>query len=207
MRRLLTDPAEPAGTAIAEAVEVLRGGGVVAYPTDTLYGLAVDPANETAVRRLFDLKGRDAAAAIALIAADAAQAEHAGQFGPVERRLAVAFWPGPLTIVVPAADTLSRLLAPRGTLGVRVPAHAVARALAQQFGGCITATSANRSGAAAPASAADVARAFSDGVDLLLDGGPARGGAPSTIVEVVDGRLTLHRAGAIAWDRVLESVE
>ena len=207
MRRLLTDPAEPDETAIAEAVEVLRSGGVVAYPTDTLYGLAVDPANDTAVRRLFDLKGRDAAAAIALIAADAAQAEHAGQFGPIERRLGTAFWPGPLTIVVPAADTLSRLLAPRGTLGVRVPAHAVARALAEQFGECITATSANRSGGSAPVSAAEVARAFSDGVDLLLDAGAARGGAPSTIVEVVDGRLTLHRAGAIAWDRVLESVE
>jgi len=207
MRRLFTDPVRPDETAIAEAVEVLRGGGVVAYPTDTLYGLAVDPANDTAVRRLFDLKGRDAAAAIALIAADAAQAEHAGRFGPIERRLAAAFWPGPLTIVVPAADALSRLLAPRGTLGVRVPAHAVARALAQQLGECITATSANRSGAAAPATAADVVRAFSDGVDLLLDGGAAPGGAPSTIVEVVQGRLTRHRAGAIVWDRVLESVE
>jgi len=75
------------------------------------------------------------------------------------------------------------------------------------LGECITATSANRSGAAAPATAADVVRAFSDGVDLLLDGGAAPGGAPSTIVEVVQGRLTMHRAGAIAWDRVLESVE
>jgi L-threonylcarbamoyladenylate synthase len=207
MRRLLTDPEQPDEEAIVEAVGVLRGGGVVAYPTDTLYGLAVDPANDTAVRRLFDLKGRDAATAIALIAADAAQAEHAGRFGPVQRRLATAFWPGPLTIVVPATDTLSQLLAPRGTLGVRVPAHAVARALAERFAQCVTATSANRSGAAAPASAADVVRAFSDGVDLLLDAGAARGGPPSTIVEVVDGRLTLHRAGAIAWDRVLESLE
>ena len=207
MRRLLTDPGQPDAAAIAEAVEVLRRGGVVAYPTDTLYGLAVDPANETAVERLFDLKGRDAAAAIALIATDAAQAARAGRFGPIERRLGGAFWPGPLTIVVPAADTLSRRLAPRGTLGVRVPAHAVARTLAEQFGECITATSANRSGAAAPASAAEVARAFSDGVDLLLDAGPAPGGAPSTVVEVVDARLTLHRAGAIAWDRVLEFLE
>ena len=81
MRRLLTDPGQPDAAAIAEAVEVLRRGGVVAYPTDTLYGLAVDPANETAVERLFDLKGRDAAAAIALIAADAesSQLEGVGQ--------------------------------------------------------------------------------------------------------------------------------
>jgi L-threonylcarbamoyladenylate synthase len=207
MRRLVTDPEQPDEAAIVEAVGVLRSGGVVAYPTDTLYGLAVDPTSDPAVRRLFDLKGRDAAEAIALIAADPAQAEHAGRFGPIERRLGTAFWPGPLTIVVPAADTLSRLLAPRGTLGVRVPAHAVARALARHFGECITATSANRSGAAAPASAAGVVRAFSEGVDLLLDAGAARGGAASTIVEVVDGRLTLHRPGAIAWDRVLEFVQ
>ena len=206
MRRLLTDPERPDETAIVEAVGVLRRGGVVAYPTDTLYGLAVDPANDMAVQRLFELKGRDAAAAIALIAADPAQAEHAGRFGPIERRLGAAFWPGPLTIVVPAANTLSRLLAPGGTLGVRVPAHAVARALAKQFGACITATSANRSGAAAPASAAGVLGAFPDGVDLVLDGGAVLGRAPSTIVEVIDGRLTLHRAGAIAWDRVLESI-
>src|SRR6187397_543753 len=117
MRRLFTDPVRPDETAIAEAVEVLRRGGVVAYPTDTLYGLAVDPASDAAVRKLFDLKGRDAAAAIALIAADPTQAEQAGRFGPIERRLAASFWPGPLTIVVPAAATLSSLLAPRGTLG------------------------------------------------------------------------------------------
>jgi L-threonylcarbamoyladenylate synthase len=207
MRRLVSDPDQPDHAAIAEAVGVLHGGGVVAYPTDTLYGLAVDPASDAAVRKLFDLKGRDAAAAIALIAADPTQAEQAGRFGPIERRLAASFWPGPLTIVVPAAATLSSLLAPRGTLGVRVPDHAVARALAQRFGECITATSANPSGAAAPASAAGVVRAFPAGVDLLIDAGPSRGGAPSTIVEVVDGRLRLHRAGAIAWERVLEFLE
>jgi L-threonylcarbamoyladenylate synthase len=147
------------------------------------------------------------AAAIALIAAEPAQAEHAGRFGAIERRLGASFWPGPLTIVVPAAETMSQLLAPRGTLGVRVPDHPVARELARRFGECITATSANPSGTAAPASAAGVVRAFSEGIDLLLDAGGSRGGAPSTIVEVVDGRLILHRAGAIAWERVLESVQ
>jgi L-threonylcarbamoyladenylate synthase len=207
MRRLVSDPERPDETAIAEAVDVLRRGGIVAYPTDTLYGLAVDPTSDAAVRKLFGLKGRDAAAAIALIAAEPAQAEHAGRFGAIERRLGASFWPGPLTIVVPAAEAMSQLLAPRGTLGVRVPDHPVARELARRFGECITATSANPSGAAAPASAAGVVRAFSEGVDLLLDAGVSRGGAPSTIVEVVDGRLTLHRAGAIAWNRVLESVQ
>jgi len=206
MRRVVSDPVVPGEAAIAEAAAVLRRGGVVAFPTDTLYGLAVDPRRDEAVGRLFALKGRDAGAAIALIAADASQAEGAGRFGPVERRLAAAFWPGPLTIVVPAAAARSPPLSTRGTVGVRVPAHAVARALAGALGACITATSANRSGAVAPVTAADVSEAFTDGVDLLLDAGPAPGGAPSTIVEVVGSGLTLHRAGAIAWERVLESV-
>jgi L-threonylcarbamoyladenylate synthase len=207
MRRVVSDPVVPGDAAIAEAADVLRRGGVVAYPTDTLYGLAVDPRRDEAVERLFALKGRDAGAAIALIAADVSQAEGAGRFGPVERRLAAAFWPGPLTIVVPAAAALSPLLSPRGTIGVRVPAHAVARALASALGECVTATSANRSGAVAPVTAADVSEAFAGGVDLLLDAGPAPGGAPSTIVEVIGSHLTLHRAGAIAWERVLESIE
>ena len=210
MRRLVSDPDVPAEAVVAEAADILRRGGIVAYPTDTLYGLAVDPRNDAAVGRLFSLKGRDAAAAIALIAADPSQAERAGRFGPLERRIAAAFWPGPLTIVVPADARLSRRLAPRGTVGVRVPAHAVARALAAGLGECITATSANRSGAAAPATPADVAQTFADGidlVDLLIDAGPAPGGAPSTIVEVIESAPTLHRAGAIAWERVLESVE
>lgn len=207
MRRLVSDPDLPDPRVIAEAAAILGRGGIVAYPTDTLYGLAVDPRNEDAVGRLFALKGRDAAAAIALIAADAGQAGHAGRLGPVERRLAAAFWPGPLTIVVPADPSLSAQLAPRGTLGVRVPDHAVARALAAAFGECITATSANRSGAAAPSTPDAVVLGFAEGIDLLIDAGPARGGPPSTIVEVVESGLTLHRAGAIAWERVLEFVQ
>ena len=207
MRIERVDPRSPDLAVVQAAVDVLRRGGVVAYPTDTLYGLAVDPTSDAAVRALFALKGRDAAAAIALIAADQAQAEHAGSLGATERRLAAAFWPGPLTIVVPASPAMSSLLAPRGTLGVRVPANAVARALALRFGECITATSANASGAEPPSTAQDAARSLGSGIDLVLDGGPAPGGPPSTIVEVVGGRLTLHRAGAIGWDRVLESVE
>jgi L-threonylcarbamoyladenylate synthase len=207
IRRIVTDPVVPAEATITEAAEVLRRGGVVAYPTDTLYGLGVDPRCDAAVERLFALKGRGAGAAIALIAADAAQAEGAGRFGPVDRRLAAAFWPGPLTIVVPAAAAFSPLLSPRGTVGVRVPAHAVARALACALGECLTATSANRSGEMAAVTADEVSGTFGGGIDLLLDAGPAPGGPPSTIVEVIGSRLTLHRAGAIAWERVLESIE
>jgi L-threonylcarbamoyladenylate synthase len=193
---------------IEAAASELRRGGIVAYPTDTLYGLAIDPRNQAAVARLFAVKGRAAASAIPLSAADAVMAERAAArgFGPLEHRLASAFWPGPLTIVVPASPAMSAALAPGGTLGVRVPAHAVARALSTTFGHCITATSANLSGAPPCVTADDVESSLHQHLDFLLDGGPAPGGPPSTIVELVDGRPVLHRAGAIAWERVLEFV-
>lgn len=208
MIRLVVDPLEPSAQAIAAAVEVLRAGGVVAYPTDTLYGLAADPRRDDAVRRLFEVKARDRAAAVALIAADVAQAQQAGAFEASELALARAFWPGPLTIVVPAAPMLSEWLsAGLGTVGVRVPAHAVARALAAAHGWCITATSANPSGQSAPRTPGEVADALGDRIDALVDGGAAPGGPPSTIVEFADGRPVLRRRGAIAWERVLESLQ
>lgn len=193
--------------ALAAAVETLRAGGVVAYPTDTLYGLAVDPRSDAAVARLFEVKGRDRSQPIPLIAADLSQAQRAGRFGRDELRLANAFWPGPLSIVVPAADAVApSALAADGTVAIRVPAHDLARELAAAFGFCLTATSANRSGqppTASPGVAADTLR---DRLDLLLDGGDAPGGPPSTIVAVGEGGPTLVRAGAIAWERVLESL-
>jgi L-threonylcarbamoyladenylate synthase len=207
MRRAVVDAFVPDPGSIAEAAGILREGGIVGYPTDTLYGLAVDPRNAAAVARLIALKGRAASSSIALIAADAAMAEEAGAFGAIERTLARAFWPGPLTIVVAASPAMSTLLAPRRTLGVRVPDHAVARALSAASGGCITATSANRSGREPAVSAGEVERGVGDGIDFLLDAGPAPGGPPSTIVEVIDGRPTLHRGGAVPWERVLESLE
>jgi len=208
MLQFVIDPGTEPGGALSAAAGILREGGVVAYPTDTLYGLAVNPRSEEAVRRLFRLKGRAAEAAIPLIAADVSQAEEAGTFGPAEMRLAVSFWPGPLTIVVPADRGLSRSLAgPRGTVGVRVPAHPLARALAAAFGGCISSTSANRSGEPPAMTAGQVVAGLGETLDVLLDGGPAPGGPPSTIVEMVNGVPTLHRAGAVAWERVLESLE
>src|SRR5262245_34934053 len=135
MKRFAVDAIAPDRAIIAEVAAILRAGGVVAYPTDTLYGLAVDPRRDAAVRKLFDVKARDHSNAIALIAADTAQASTAGVLGPDELTLAERFWPGPLTIVAPAAEGLSRWLAGElGTVGVRVPAHAVARALAASFG-------------------------------------------------------------------------
>jgi L-threonylcarbamoyladenylate synthase len=207
LRRITVTAERPDAAAIAEAAEVLRAGGVVAFPTDTLYGLAVDPRRDDAVERLFALKGRRPDAAVPLVAADIEQAAAAGRFGPVEMRLVAAFWPGPLSLVVPALDAVSRVaLADGGTVAIRVPAHAVARALAAALGFCITATSANTSGAP-PAESADRVAATLAHIDLLLDGGHVPGGPPSTIVAVGGERPVLVRAGAIAWDRVLKSLQ
>ena len=191
--------------AIERAADALRRGGIVAYPTDTLYGLAVDPRRDDAVARLYAAKGRDERSAVALIAADVAQAQTAGTFRAAELRLAARFWPGPLTIVVPAAAGMSHLLSSaRRTLGVRVPAQPVARAIAAALGSCITATSANRSGQPPAVRPDEVEWALGEAIAVLIDDGPAPGGLPSTLVEVVDGVPVQHRRGAIAWERVLE---
>jgi L-threonylcarbamoyladenylate synthase len=207
MQIIRVDAAAPRAAEIAQAAAVIRSGGVVAYPTDTLYGLAADPFSDGAVERLFDVKGRDRSAAVPLIAATLDQARAAGTFGAREARLAEAFWPGPLAIVVPARASLSRALLGGGsTIAIRVPAHPVARALAAAFGACITATSANASGSPAATTALETA-ALGDRVDAIVDAGAAPGGAPSTIVELTDDGPRLVRAGAVAWDRVLESLE
>ena len=208
MLSLTVDPANPDSTVIARAADILRGGGVVAYPTDTLYGLAVDPTNDTAVDRLFAVKERDTGSAIALIAADLRQARTAGEFLDIDLRLAETFWPGPLTIVVPASPAICALLTAKDrTIGVRVPAHAVARSIAAALGLCITATSANRSGLPAATTPEQVRSTLADRIDCLVDGGSAPGGLPSTIVRAANGRIDVLRAGAIASERVLESLQ
>jgi L-threonylcarbamoyladenylate synthase len=203
MQRLAVDPEHPDAATMIRAAGVLARGGVVAYPTDTLYGLAVDPRNDRAVERLFQAKERAAGVAVPLIAGSIDQAFAVASFSGAEERLARAFWPGPLSILLPAASVIShRVRGGDGTVAVRVPAHAVARALPLAFGCAVTATSANRSGAA-PAATAQEAGTMADVIDALVDAGPAPGGPPSTIVQLTDQGPRLLRAGAIAWDRVL----
>ena len=205
--RLPVDPLAPAAAAVEEAVRVLRGGGLVAYPTDTLYGLGADPRQPEAVERLFRAKGRAADKAVPLVAADLRQVERqVGVLTPLARRLAERFWPGPLTLVIEAAPMLdSRLLAQGETVAVRVPDLPLARALAQALDAPLTATSANRAGAPPPATAAATAAALASAVALVLDGGPTAAGEPSTIVDARGASPVLLRRGVVAWDRVLES--
>ena len=203
--RLIVDPRRPDPAAIAEAAAVIRDGGIVAYPTDTLYGLAADPRDPRAVARLFAVKGRPADRAVPVIAADERAAVEAGRLAGRTRALARHFWPGPLTLLVRADPRLAPAVYSESRLvGVRVPDSEVARALALAAGGLITATSANRSGAGATADPNDLEPLAASGLDLLLDAGPAPGGPPSTIVDVTAELPLLVRPGAVAWERVLE---
>jgi L-threonylcarbamoyladenylate synthase len=207
MQRVFVDADGRSDAAVAAAVDVLRQGGVVAFPTDTLYGLAVDPRSDAAVAKLFALKGRGVTAAVPLIGASIEQVILAGILGPRERRIAAAFWPGPLSIVIPPSQAIARgVLGGEDTVAVRVPAHRVARQLAAAFGFCITATSANPTGSP-PAISADAVASALPQVDLLLDGGDAPGGAPSTIVGFDSDAPVLIRAGAVPWERVLKSLQ
>jgi L-threonylcarbamoyladenylate synthase len=204
MRRLVVDPAAINDLVLHQAVLAIRRGGVVAMPTDTLYGLAVDPFRVEAVERLFAVKGRDASRALLLIAADVDQVRSwIGDLPPLAARLGSRFWPGPLTLLLaPPAALPPAVSAGTSRVGVRVPAHAVARALCGACGGPLTATSANMSGDPASANPDDIARALGDRIDVLVDAGMAPGGPPSTIVDATGVVPVLVRAGAIAWDEI-----
>lgn len=179
----------------------------MAFPTDTLYGLAVDATSADAVAALFDLKGRGAQAALPFVAASRAQVESWCGLGEVDGRLADVFWPGPLTIIRPAPSVVVPAAhAGAGTVAIRVPDHPVARALADAWGAPVTATSANRSGEPPASRVSDLASLASPRV-LVIDGGDARGGPPSTIVDARESPPRLIRAGAIAWERVLHSLQ
>ena len=204
MLRVVVDPVQPDPVAVAGAAATLRGGGVVAIPTDTLYGLAADPWNQAAVARVFAIKGRPDDRALPLVAADIDQVKQwIGELDAVATRLVQKFWPGPLTLVMPAPEAIApEVTAGGSTVGVRVPSHAVTRALCAAFGRPLTATSANVSGQPATGNPGEVADQLSADLDLLLDAGTTPGGAPSTIVDVTDGELRLIRAGAVSWKDV-----
>ena len=186
------------------AVEVIRSGGLVAIPTDTLYGLAADPFNAKAVDRVFAAKGRAEAQAVALVAADSAQVlARLGPLTPMARRLADHFWPGPLTILMLASAALAPgVSAGTGLVGVRVPDHRVTRDLCRLASLPLVATSANMSGKQPTHDPDDVAAAFGDSIDVLVDSGPTPGGPPSTIVDATGASPRLIRAGAIPLERI-----
>jgi L-threonylcarbamoyladenylate synthase len=186
---------------LEDGIAALQAGELVVYPTETFYAIGADAFSPTALRRLFELKRREPDRPIGLIAADSAMAFSVAREIPIDaRRLADAFWPGPLTIVLPARDDIAPELTGSDGVGVRVSPNPVARALSAGIGRPITATSANLSGQA-PASTLDQARAeLGEKVKVYLEGGKLTASAPSTVIAVgVDGSgWKMVRVGAIS---------
>lgn len=193
------DPERPAAEILSRAAEVLRAGRLVAYPTETFYGLACDPRDPVAIEAVYAAKGRPDRLALPLLAADAASIAPFAVTTEGARRLMEAFWPGPLTLVLEAAaDLPPRLLGGGRTVGVRVSPHPVAAGLARAFGTPIVATSANHSGAPPPGTAREVEASLGDSVDLIIDAGPTRGGSASTVVDLTRDPPHLVRSGAVS---------
>jgi L-threonylcarbamoyladenylate synthase len=207
MIRVVVSAAAPDPVSIERAASTLRAGGIGAVPTDTLYGLAANPFDGTAVSRLFTMKNRALERALPLVAADLGQVRACvGIITPLADRLADRFWPGPLTLVFAAPTSLAaEVTGASGTVGIRVPAHDVTRALCAAAGVPLTATSANISGKPPTNDPDVVATELGAYLDVLVDAGYTPGGPPSTIVDVTGLEPRLIRAGAIAWHAVLSA--
>ena len=192
--------ADKNSAAIRDALAALAAGEAIVYPTETFYALGVDALSPDALERLFAIKGREPGKPVALIAADTAMAfAVARDVAPQARVLAEAFWPGPLTLVLPARDGISAaLIGADGGVGVRVSSHPIARALAAGLRGPLTATSANLAGEP-PAVEPDAARrALGAKVKAFVEDGRLAGGAPSTVVAVDRSGMRVLRPGAVS---------
>ena len=192
---------------VQRAVDILRGGGLVAYPTDTVYGLAVLPGNEQAVARLFEAKRRNSFQPMPLLIASEEMAPTlAASVSSEAQALMAAFWPGALTIILAKAQTF-RSLAVGETVGLRVPDHPLPGELSRLLGSPITGTSANSAGGAEPLTADDVRAQLGDAVDLVIDGGRCSGGRPSTVVDCTASPPRIVRQGAISEAALLRVLD
>jgi L-threonylcarbamoyladenylate synthase len=185
---------------IDKAVAILRRGGLVAFPTETVYGLGADARNPEALRKLYATKGRPAAHPVIVHLADMSQlAQWARELPPTAAKLAARFWPGPMTLILRCATGVSdAVTGGQDTVGVRIPSHPVARALLTKFGGGVAAPSANRFGRVSATTSQHVRQEFGDEIDFVLEGGASEIGIESTIVAVTGERPVLLRPGQIS---------
>jgi len=199
----------PSATDLAAAAAELARGALVAFPTETVYGLGADASNPQAVRRIFEVKGRPSSHPLIVHFADAGELDRYAQDVPdLARRLAEAFWPGPLTLVLPRSRQVPPIVTGgQATVALRVPAHPVALALLGAFGGGVAAPSANRFGKVSPTLAAHVREDLGADVDLVLDGGPCDVGVESTILDVSRGSAVLLRPGGLSIESIRERLD
>lgn len=199
--KILTLTEDSFAQAVGEAAGVLARGGIVLFPTDTLYGLAVDAHNPTAVARLRALKGRETKKPLSIVVNSIEAIEDYAEFPESAREVARAHLPGALTLVLTAKESVPQDIALVGNVGVRVPDHPFSLELARTFGRAYTATSANRSGFATLPHARDIAQSFGPlmaHIDLVIDAGELAGGLGSTVVTFRDGKVCVLREGAIS---------
>ena len=192
-------PADDA--AITAAMELLRSGQIVAIPTETVYGLAADASNADAVAKIYAAKGRPDFNPLIVHVADQSAAENLAEFSPMAHQLAQAFWPGPLTLVLPLradADIAGAVTAGLPTIALRCPAHPVMQALLKKTGLNLAAPSANKSGGISPTRAEHVLAGLGSAVPMILDGGPCAAGLESTIVAVRDNGWQILRPGPVS---------
>jgi L-threonylcarbamoyladenylate synthase len=195
----------PTADALREAAHLLREGRLVAFPTETVYGLGADATSDAAVTAIFSAKGRPQFNPLIVHVPDVTAAALLAELSPTARSLAERFWPGPLTLVLPRRkDCRISWLATAGleTIAIRCPAHGVAQALLSVFGGPLAAPSANPSGTVSPTTAQHVQTGLGDAVAMILDGGPAVLGLESTIVGLAGTKPTMLRPGSITRDEI-----
>lgn len=195
-------PPDNLGGSLEKAAEAVRNGGVIVFPTDTLYGLGADPRQPQAVRRLLATKERDEGKGLPVLLARAEDANVLVEPNSLLDDLAAAFWPGALTIVVKAREPVDELLlGPGRTLGLRVPGSKLTRRLIEMAGSFLIGTSANRSGRPPAVTAVEAHDSLGGSVDYVLDGGPV-GGAASTVLDISKGRPVILRSGAVSAERL-----
>ncbi len=198
---------ESDGASGDEAVRVLRDGGLVCYPTDTVYGIGAAAGDDAAVRRLFAVKGRSPDKPLPLLLADVSDAARVAEVTPLAKALAGRFWPGALTIVMRKTVSYRSLaLAGGDTVALRVPDHELVRRIVRALGEPITGTSANRAGTRAPISAAEVSFQMGEMVELIIDGGQSRTRLESTVIDITRDKPEIVREGAVSRGEVEEAL-
>lgn len=202
------NPDNPEPELVNDVAALLKKGKVVAYPTDTLYGLGADAFNRDSIHRIAILKGREGAKPFPYIIDKAARLGEWGiELSPLANEVAGDFWPGPVSLVVKGTSRLpSHILDPKGNLCLRVPQNKIARSIAARLDGLIVATSANPAGVAPSRSAREAMDFFRGEIDAVVDGGPSPHGLPSTILDVSEGKIVILREGAVPSEKILTAL-
>lgn len=197
MKIIKVDEENPQKEAIKKAAEVLKVGGIVVYPTETLYGLGANPFDSQALYKVFEIKGRDISKPISLAFRDLKQLEKFVAIAPNARKLVEKFLPGPLTLILPAKLHMDEILG-GDKIGVRIPDNKIALELLKEVNFPLTATSANLSGGKDPVTSEEAVEQIGDKVDLVLDAGKCKYGKPSTVVNLTSGKIEVVREGIIS---------